>query len=213
MSLLFRAFRRSPLHRCNFIPKPYLPVMYFREESTSANKPPPPVPRPSSSVLLVSPSNEVLLLHRVKTSSSFASAHVFPGGNLDPYHDGEIPEENSPERHQDGLAYRVGAIRETFEETGILLARKDNELINLDVKDRDAARKMIHGNQVRFLDWLKSVGAEPDLGKLKRLDIERNVTDETSRWSHSFYTLGNTSCKQQALHNTDVPIHAPSITG
>ncbi|RFN55537.1 hypothetical protein FIE12Z_183 [Fusarium flagelliforme] len=140
--------------------------MYFREESTSANKPPPPVPRPSSSVLLISPSNEVLLLHRVHTSSSFASAHVFPGGNLDPYHDGVIPEENSPERHQDGLAYRVGAIRETFEETGILLARKDNELINLDVKDRDAARKMIHGNQVKFLDWLKSVGAEPDLDGL-----------------------------------------------
>jgi 8-oxo-dGTP pyrophosphatase MutT (NUDIX family) len=153
-------------HKCNHIPRPYLPLMYFRQESSSANKPPPSIPRPSSSVLLVSPANEVLLLHRVHTSSSFASAHVFPGGNLDPYHDGAIPEEGSTERHQDGLAYRIGAIRETFEETGILLARKDNELINLDVKDRDAARKMIHGNQVKFLEWLKSVGAEPDLGEM-----------------------------------------------
>jgi 8-oxo-dGTP pyrophosphatase MutT (NUDIX family) len=152
--------------------------MYFRQESSSANKPPPSVPRPSSSVLLVSPANEVLLLHRVHTSSSFASAHVFPGGNLDPYHDGAIPEEDSPERHQDGLAYRIGAIRETFEETGILLARKDNELINLDVKDRDAARKMIHGNQVKFLEWLKSVGAEPDLGEMNCRYTQGSVIDK-----------------------------------
>ena len=40
------------------------------------------VPRPSSSVLLVSPNNQVLLLQRVKQSSSFASAHVFPGGKI-----------------------------------------------------------------------------------------------------------------------------------
>ncbi|CEI64497.1 unnamed protein product [Fusarium venenatum] len=189
MSLLFRAIRRSlsrqPLrdtniapHKCNHFPRPYLPLMYFRQESSSANKPPPSIPRPSSSVLLVSPANEVLLLHRVHTSSSFASAHVFPGGNLDPYHDGAIPEEGSPERHQDGLAYRIGAIRETFEETGILLARKDNELINLDVKDRDAARKMIHGNQVKFLEWLKSVGAEPDLDGL--IPFTRWVTPATN---------------------------------
>ncbi|KAF4343256.1 nucleoside diphosphate-linked moiety X motif 19 mitochondrial [Fusarium beomiforme] len=129
--------------------------MYSRSQS-STNKPPPSEPRPSSSVLLVSPVNEVLLLHRVHTSTSFASAHVFPGGNLDPYHDGIIPSEDSPERHHDGLAYRIGAIRETFEETGILLAKKDNELINLTVEDRDTARKMIHGNQVKFLEWLKS---------------------------------------------------------
>uniref|UniRef100_A0A4E9DYZ6 Nudix hydrolase domain-containing protein n=1 Tax=Gibberella zeae TaxID=5518 RepID=A0A4E9DYZ6_GIBZA len=189
MSLLFRAIRRSlsrqPLrdtnydpHRCNHIPRLYLPLMYFRQESSSANKPPPSVPRPSSSVLLLSPANEVLLLHRVHTSSSFASAHVFPGGNLDPYHDGAIPDEGSPERHQDGLAYRIGAIRETFEETGILLARKNNELVNLDVKDRDAARKMIHGNQVKFLEWLESVGAEPDLDGL--IPFTRWVTPATN---------------------------------
>lgn len=132
--------------------------------SSSAGKRPLSEPRPSSSVLLVSPVNDVLLLHRVHTSTSFASAHVFPGGNLDPYHDGAIPAVDSPERHRDGLAYRVGAIRETFEETGILLARKDGGLVKLSAEERDAARKRIHGNEVKFLEWLKSVGAEPDLG-------------------------------------------------
>ncbi|KAF4497347.1 NUDIX family hydrolase [Fusarium agapanthi] len=131
--------------------------MTSRSQSSSVNKPPPSEPRPSSSVLLFSHLNEVLLLHRVHTSTSFASAHVFPGGNLDPYHDGIIPAEESPERHHDGLAYRIGAIRETFEETGILLAKKDNKL---------------------FLEWLKSIGAEPDLVGL--IPFTRWITPATN---------------------------------
>lgn len=133
-------------------------------KASSDSRPPPPEPRPSSSVVLISPQNQVLLLHRVQTSTSFASAHVFPGGNLDAFHDGDIPSVDSPERHQDGPAYRMGAIRETFEETGILLAKKDGELIDLTVEERNAARKTIHGNQVKFQDWLQTLGATPDLG-------------------------------------------------
>ncbi|KAK7403890.1 hypothetical protein QQX98_010346 [Neonectria punicea] len=134
--------------------------------SSAPGKRPLSEPRPSSSVLVLSPQNQVLLLHRVKTSTSFASAHVFPGGNLDAFHEGLIPAVGSPERHHDGLAYRLGAIRETFEETGILLAKKDGELVNLSTEERDVARKMIHGNQTKFLDWLESLGVEPDIDGL-----------------------------------------------
>ncbi|QPG95111.1 hypothetical protein C2857_007688 [Epichloe festucae Fl1] len=123
-------------------------------------------PRPSSSVLLLSATNEVLLLHRVKTSTSFASALVFPGGNLDPFHDGRVPAPGSPERHRDGPAYRMGAIRETFEETGILLATRDGALVNLSVEDKDEARRNIHNNRVRFGDFLESIGAVADTAGL-----------------------------------------------
>lgn len=116
--------------------------------------------------MLLSPTNEVLLLHRVKTSTSFASAHVFPGGNLDAFHDGEIPAPGAEDRHVDGPAYRLGAIRECFEETGILLANKDGRLVDLPQQERDEARKKIHGSQIKFADYLKSIGAEPDLGML-----------------------------------------------
>lgn len=74
---------------------------------------------------------------------------------------------DSPERHKDGLAYRIGAIRETFEETGILLAKKKHgsgELVSLENVDREAARKKIHNNQVKFTDWVDSVGGIPDTG-------------------------------------------------
>ncbi|QUC17403.1 uncharacterized protein UV8b_01644 [Ustilaginoidea virens] len=123
-------------------------------------------PRPSSSVLLLSPTNEILLLHRVQTSRSFASAHVFPGGNLDAFHDGEIPGAGSPARHRDGPAYRMGAIRETFEETGILLATRNGALVDLSVEQRTEARKQVHGNEVRFGDFLQSIGAVADTAGL-----------------------------------------------
>lgn len=121
-------------------------------------------PRPSSSVVVVSSSNEVLLLHRVDTGSSFPSAHVFPGGNLDAFHDGEIPAADTPERHQDGLPYRLGAIRECFEESGILLARKDGALVSLSEEERDGAREKIHNREISFPDFLHSVGAVADTG-------------------------------------------------
>ncbi|KAH7313438.1 hypothetical protein B0I35DRAFT_435181 [Stachybotrys elegans] len=118
-------------------------------------------PRPSSSVILLSPANEVLLLQRVHTASSFASAHVFPGGNLDAFHDGPIPAPSSPDRHRDGPAYRLAALRECFEETGILLASASaapgSGLLNLPQELRDVARRQIHAGQVSFGDWLRSV--------------------------------------------------------
>ncbi|KAM3503708.1 hypothetical protein MY10362_004023 [Beauveria mimosiformis] len=124
------------------------------------------VPRPSASVVLLSPSNEILLLHRVKTSTSFASAHVFPGGNVDPFHDGDVPPEGNPDKHRDGPAYRLCAIRETFEESGILLAKKDGKLVQLPEKEREDARKQIHARKIKFGDWLASIGATADTESL-----------------------------------------------
>ncbi|KAM3546317.1 hypothetical protein ARSEF1564_000805 [Beauveria bassiana] len=124
------------------------------------------VPRPSASVVLLSPSNEILLLHRVKTSTSFASAHVFPGGNVDPFHDGDVPPEGDPDKHRDGPAYRLCAIRETFEESGILLAKKDGKLVQLPEKEGEDARKQIHARKIKFGDWLASIGATADTESL-----------------------------------------------
>ncbi|KAK6522872.1 hypothetical protein TWF281_002302 [Arthrobotrys megalospora] len=63
------------------------------------------VPRPSASLVLLDAQNRILLTHRTSTIGSFANAHVFPGGNQD-------AKDTSPE---------FCAVRETFEETGVLL--------------------------------------------------------------------------------------------
>lgn len=119
--------------------------------------------RPSSSIILLSPTNQVLLLHRVQTSSSFPSAHVFPGGNLSPFHDPPPPPADSPDRHRDSQAYRLAAIRETFEESGILIAKRslaDDTLLVVPEIEREGARKAIHGDKVRFTEWVEdSLGA------------------------------------------------------
>ncbi|KAK0657841.1 NUDIX domain-containing protein [Cercophora newfieldiana] len=124
--------------------------------------------RPSSSILLLSPMNQVLLLHRVQTSSSFASAHVFPGGNLSSFHEGELPPLDSQEIHRDSEAYRLAAVRETFEESGILLARRRDGcgLLSVSGEVMEAGRKEVHGNRVKFVDWLDGIGGVPDLDDL-----------------------------------------------
>ena len=125
------------------------------------------VPRPSASVLLVSPQNQFLLLQRVKQSSSFASAHVFPGGNVSAFHDGEMPGPESPDRHVDSDVYRMAAIRETFEESGIILARNSGfgRLIEVPEEEREEGRRQVHSNKVKFEDWLASKGGKADIGK------------------------------------------------
>ena len=120
-----------------------------------------------ASVLLISPTNQILLLHRVQTSSSFPSAHVFPGGTLSAKHDGEIPAPDSPLRHEDGEAYRLAAIRETFEESGILLAKNKKTgrlLTEVGDEEREEGRKAVHGGKVKFTEWLAEKGGVADTG-------------------------------------------------
>ncbi|OBT83164.1 hypothetical protein VE02_08248 [Pseudogymnoascus sp. 03VT05] len=114
-----------------------------------------------------SPELQILLLHRVKTSSSFASAHVFPGGNLSSQ-DGSIPAPSSPERHVDSPVYRLGAIRECFEESGILLARHRDGGGMLEVPDaeRERARRAIHSGEEKFSEWVKKMGGVVDADAL-----------------------------------------------
>ena len=140
--------------------------------SGAAPKQQAPEPRPSASIVLLSPTNQVLLVHRVKTSSAFPSAHVFPGGNLSDFHDGSIPATGDAQRHWDGPAYRMGAIREAFEESGILIARpkgpnSDSQgLLSIPESERDSARKAIYDNKIKFGDWLDKVGGVADTGRV-----------------------------------------------
>ena len=139
----------------------------------------PAVAGPSSSVVVISPDNEILLLHRCKTGS-FSSAHVFPGGNLSAFHEGsDIPAVESPGRHKDGPSYRIAAIRETFEESGVLMARpagslgpfsaasafEDRDLFHISEEISRPARVDVANNKLRFEIWLSGVGGIPDIGK------------------------------------------------
>ena len=113
------------------------------------------------------------MLHRVQTSSSFPSAHVFPGGNISEQ-DGELLPRDDPARYDDAIQYRQAAIRELFEESGILLARDQvtGRLVHVEEAERERGRHAIHEQRVTFRRWLKEQhsAAEPDIG-----------------WIHNFY--------------------------
>ncbi|KAH8423171.1 uncharacterized protein LDX57_000925 [Aspergillus melleus] len=139
------------------------------QRGTQKPKAKPSPPRPSSSVILVSPKNEILLLHRVKTSTSFASAHVFPGGNLSSQ-DGPCPPVEDLKRHDDGPWYRQAALRELFEESGILLAKNktSGKMLTVPEDEREKGRRSIHQQEVTFADWLYGLdsAAVPDTGSI-----------------------------------------------
>jgi hypothetical protein len=61
----------------------------------------------------------------------------------------------------------LGAIRECFEESGILLARcgdGSGALLQVPEAERERARKEIHSGRLRFPDWVKSQGGIVDTG-------------------------------------------------
>ncbi len=89
-------------------------------------------PRPAATLILLREGMEVLMLQRTQNAAFLGGAYVFPGGSLDPLdNDPRIlrrvvglteAEANARLRvASGGLAYYVAAIRECFEEAGILL--------------------------------------------------------------------------------------------
>lgn len=183
----------------------------------------PAVPRPSSSVLVVSPNNQILLLQRVRQSSSFPSAHVFPGGNVSEAHDGRVPPPESPDRHVDSDVYRMAAIRECFEESGILLAKDrqgGDRLVQVPESEREDGRKAIHSNKTTFPKWLAERGGRPDIAGLTPFTRWVTPTNVPKRFTTQMYlyflpTLTATSLKETtaADEDADVKIPVPTTDG
>lgn len=179
----------------------------------------PAIPRPSSSVLLVSPQNQVLLLQRVKQSSSFASAHVFPGGNVSSFHDGQQPPPDTAERHVDSEVYRLAAIRETFEESGILLARNNGfgRLIEVPEAQREEGRRLVHDNKVPFTKWLAQKGGRPDTKGLIPFTRWVTPTNVPKRFTTQMYlyflpTLNATPLSESGQHDEEAEVTIPVPT-
>src|SRR5213593_2772680 len=98
----------------------------------------PVAPRPSSTVILLSEEYgadgpfSVLMLER-HGSIAFPGAHAFPGGVVDPS-DGDASDARLPsgqrwaapgegDRPSEAIVYWMAAVRELFEEVGVLLAK------------------------------------------------------------------------------------------
>ncbi|KAH8822717.1 hypothetical protein DL96DRAFT_1618923, partial [Flagelloscypha sp. PMI_526] len=112
---------------------------------------PPVSPRPSASLVVVNSHNEILLLQRNPKSSNFAGIHVcLPGGNAD---------------MQDANNFKMTAIRETFEESGLLMVKNRRGILD-DPEKLYQAREDLHSRKKDFPDFLEKNGLQPELDAL-----------------------------------------------
>jgi 8-oxo-dGTP pyrophosphatase MutT (NUDIX family) len=143
----------------------------------------PATPRPASTVLLLreqSAALEVFLLRRHRKSVFMAGNYVYPGGAVDKG-DEEGAKFNRDEARPSGarseafcrdlLEYRIAAIRELFEEAGVLLAYRKNETLfrPVDMPEREkfaGYRKELNLKQITFLQILWQENLTPAFDSL-----------------------------------------------
>jgi len=138
----------------------------------------PAVPREAATVVLMRDREadglpEVLMLQRHARDAFSANAYVFPGGMLEPADHSPLAVALSPgltvaEAHrrmpdvqppEKALGYAVAAIRETFEEARVLLARPaGGGTAPVPGGGLTAAREALHAGELTFLDWIADRG-------------------------------------------------------
>lgn len=131
-------------------------------------------PRPASTVILLrkppAAGPEVYLLRRQRTMAFAAGMTVFPGGRVDPA-DSAIAGSWSGPPPADfatrlgcsaelAAAYVAAAVRETFEESGVLLAGPSPEAVVGDTTgdDWEADRVALEAGELGFADFLQRRG-------------------------------------------------------
>jgi 8-oxo-dGTP pyrophosphatase MutT (NUDIX family) len=136
-----------------------------------------PDPLPAATVVLVrgsQPAGEVLLLRRPMGSAFAPDTWVFPGGRVDPSDhgfdharlaEGPAPDEwariLSLENPREAAAYAVAAVRETWEETGILLAAGERP------PGCEAARRELLSGSRSLQEFLEVAGLRIASGALR----------------------------------------------
>lgn len=140
--------------------------------------------RPAATLLLVrdgAEGLEVLMVKRSERSSFMGGVYVFPGGVVDAADSSPALLERCTGRSEaearaqlgvpeDALCYWVAAIRELFEESGVLLARhRDGSPLGLSDGDnsaRQSARLALNSGELSFADWIEREDLILDLGAL-----------------------------------------------
>jgi len=141
--------------------------------------------RPAATVMIVDdrPDLHVLLLRRRAASNFVGGMYVFPGGGVDP-HDAapevqavcaDLDDATASERlglASGGLAYWVAAARETFEEAGVLFARRAEDGRALDPREPGVAerlagaRRAVDAGEARLVDVVRAAGLRLAVGAL-----------------------------------------------
>ena len=179
------------------------------------DKPPgPPTPRDAASLVLLRDAADgvqVYMVRRHGRSRFMANAHVFPGGRLD-----EADCAPQLEKRCTGVTGRqaaqrldledehrarglyVAALRETFEEAGVLLARPGQG--DSAAPDLCDLRGRLNDGETTLAAMLEQHDLVLDLGRLRYLDRWITPEFEPRRYDARFF-VGRTPGDQQASHD------------
>ncbi len=174
-------------------------------------------PRPASSVILLRDGElgpEVFMVERQRSARFVGGAHVFPGGRVDPddslaadlcigLDDAAASRRLNVERG--GLAHYVAAIRECFEEAGVLLAYDaDGGPIGGDGghagAELEEARRALNAREVGFLDLARGQGWRLAVDRMHYWAHWITPEDSPIRFDTRFF-LATVGADQSAAHD------------
>ncbi len=163
---------------------------------------------------------EVFMQQRHLDSDFVGGAYVFPGGKVDPTDRalaGHLWDGLPRDAHElvggatdaDALGLFAAAVRETFEEGGVLLARRDGEVPDaatlaersfVDARERLAAR----GEPYDWSGWLQEQGLVLDLGALRFWSWWVTPDGPHKRYDTRFFAAAVPEGQAGALGHDDV---------
>lgn len=130
------------------------------------------------------PGLEVLLLRRSTTHVFGPGAVVFPGGALEEVDEQALTLAAMTGRHRADADWRMAALRECFEETGILLSGQTEPPAT---RLRRAGQLALLRRQCSWLDWLTTQQLSLDLTQLLALEEWITPPGSVRRYRARFY--------------------------
>ncbi|KAI9250967.1 hypothetical protein BDA99DRAFT_205797 [Phascolomyces articulosus] len=125
--------------------------------------------------------NYELLMMKRNAKSSFINAHVFPGGVVDKH------DENWKMDNVSDLTNKICAIRETFEESGLLLTHPPAHTVLKDAATREEWRERVHNDASQFKVLCESHKLVPAVDKLIPFANWITPAAERRRYNAQFY--------------------------
>ncbi len=180
--------------------------------------------RPAATVMLLRDGErglEVFMLQRTLSAAFARGMFVFPGGRVDdadhaadfePVCDGldDVAASHRMGIERGGLAWLVAAIRECFEEAGVLLARReaDDHVIRFDddatIERFNAARHAVHDGQRSLVEVCAAEGLVLLVDRLHLVDRWLTPLGEQRRFDTRFFVT--------AAPQSQVPLHDDNET-
>jgi 8-oxo-dGTP pyrophosphatase MutT (NUDIX family) len=151
-------------------------------------------PRPAATAVLVRDgpaAPELLLLKRHHTAGFVPGAYVFPGGRVDPAdEEAALLDMLGPVPRGAAAAYWLAAVREMFEETGVLLARSPEGVACPDASaDRTLARwrSALLTGDATLRHVLESEHLRPDISRMVYCSHWITPVAEPKRYDTRFF--------------------------